>query len=361
MKRIFIIGLLLVTWAVLLIAGCGGDEKQEAATQVAADDGSKKTLNIYMWPDIVDPELIKAFEKQNNCRINYDVISNNEELLAKMQAGGAQYDLIQPSDYMVEIMIKLKMLDKLNLDNIPNKKHLVPFLQNPAYDPTGEYVVPYTWGFTGIVYNKKYVKKAPTSLADLWDPDYKNRLILLNDSREVLGMALKKNGFSNNSTKQEEIDIAVKDLQKLMDNVMAFDTDTIKQKMIAEEAWIGIMWSGDASFVIQDNKDIGYVVPKEGGVIWADNLAIPKTCKNKALAEKFINFIFEPKNSAQNFEYIGYDETNMEAMQYHDEEFRNNPVLKEARDHADRGEWLKDIGEHVTMYDRAWTELKSGM
>ena len=170
MKRIFILGLLLVTWAVLLIAGCGGDEKQEAATQVAADDGSKKTLNIYMWPDIVDPKLIEAFEKQNNCRINYDVISNNEELLAKMQAGGAQYDLIQPSDYMVEIMIKLKMLDKLNQDNIPNKKHLVPFLQKPAYDPTGEYVVPYTWGFTGIVYNKKYVKKEYVKLLMATDP-----------------------------------------------------------------------------------------------------------------------------------------------------------------------------------------------
>lgn len=361
MKKLFILLTLLITMAALLIAGCGGDdEKKEAATS-APDDGSKKVLNIYMWPDIVDPELIKAFEKQNNCRINYDVISNNEELLAKLQAGGAQYDLIQPSDYMVEIMIKLKMLDELNLANIPNKKHLVPFLQNPAYDPSGKYAVPYTWGFTGIVYNKKYVKKVPTSLADLWDPDYKNRLILLNDSREVLGMALKKNGFSNNSTNQKEIDIAVKDLQKLMDNVMAFDTDTIKQKMIAEEAWIGIMWSGDASFVVKDNPDIGYIVPKEGGVIWADNLAIPKTGKNKALAEKFINFIFEPKNSAQNFEYIGYDETNTQALQYHDEEFRNNPVLKEARDNAGKGEWLKDIGEHVTMYDRAWTELKSGM
>lgn len=357
MKKIivFLIALLSLT-----LCGCGGSKETAKAEDESSLKG-KQVLNICSWPDIYDPEIIKAFEDKYNCRVNYDVMSNNEEMLAKMQAGGAQYDMIQVSDYMVEIMIKLKIAAPVDKSKLKNIHNLVPFLRKPAYDPEGKYAFPYDWGFTGIVYNKKYVKKAPTSWADLWDPDYRNRVILLNDSREVIGMALKKNGFSNNTDKKEEVDLAIKDLKKLMPNVMAFDTDTIKQKVIAEEAWIGMMWSGDASFVRNENPDIGYVVPKEGGVIWADNMLIPTTSKNPKLALAFIDFIFEPKNAAKNFEYIGYDQTNLDAMKYHSEEFQKDPVLKEARDHADKGEWLKDIGDSVVMYDRAWTELKSGM
>ena len=355
MKKLFTLVMLLLT---LFMIGCGNEEKKE--TTPAPADGNKQVLNIFFWPDIVSPEVIKKFEKRYNCRVNYDVMANNEEMLAKMQAGGAQYDLIQCSDYMVEIMIKLNMLHKLDRSKIPNTATLVPFLKNPAYDPQSEYSVPYDWGFTGIVYNKKYVKKVP-SWADLWDPDYRNRLILLNDCREVIGMALKKAGKSNNSTSKAEVEAAVKDLKGLMPNVMAFDTDTIKQKMIAEEAWIGIMWSGDAAFCANDNPDIGYVIPKEGGLIWCDNIIIPKTVKNRDLADKFINFLWEPEISAENFEYIGYDQTNTAAMKFHDKEFVNNPILVTARNNAAKGEWLHDIGDDIVMYDRAWTELKSGM
>ncbi|MCQ2373914.1 MAG: spermidine/putrescine ABC transporter substrate-binding protein [Phascolarctobacterium sp.] len=357
MKKIIF---LMLTVFTLLLMGCGGSKEEKPQAEEPNTSG-KQVLNIACWPDIIDPELVSAFEKKYNCRVNYDVISNNEETLAKMQAGGAQYDMIQASDYMVEIMIKLKLIDKIDKSKMKHVHNMVPFLRKPAYDPNGEYSVPYDWGFTGIVYNKKYVKKVPTSWADLWDPDYRNRVILLNDSREVIGMALKKNGHSNNTTNKAEIDNAIADLKGLMPNVMAFDTDTIKQKVIAEEAWIGMMWSGDASFVRNENPDIGYVVPKEGGVIWADNMLIPTTSRNPKLAIAFIDFLFEPKNAAKNFEYIGYDQTNLDAMPFHTEEFRNDPVLKEARDNANKGEWLKDIDEAIVMYDRAWTELKSGM
>ncbi|MCD7975167.1 MAG: spermidine/putrescine ABC transporter substrate-binding protein [Phascolarctobacterium sp.] len=348
---------ILLILAVFVIAGCGGEKKEEKKPTALPEP---QILNLFSWADNFDPKVIEKFEQEYKCKVNYDVFGNNEELLAKIQAGGAQYDVIQPSDYMVATMLKLNLLEELNMANIPNAKNIVSTLNAPVYDTSGKHSIVYTWGVTGIVYNKKFVKEAPTSWNDLWNDEYKGRLILLNDNREVIGMALKKDGFSNNSTNPEEVAKAVADLKKLVPNVLAFDTDTIKQKFIAEEAWIGMMWSGDASFTYNDNKNIGFTVPKEGTVIWADTFAIPKGAKHKELAEKFINFIYEPKISAQNYEYIGYNDPNEKAMQYHSEEFKNDPMLKIGYTNIDKGEWLTDIGEALTMYDRCWTELKTG-
>ena len=256
-------------------------------------------------------------------------------------------------------MLKLDLLEKMNMDNIPNAKNIVSTLKAPVYDPTGDHSLVYTWGITGIAYNKNYVKDIPDSWEDLWNPEYAGRLILLNDSRETIGMALKKNGFSNNSTDPAQVEKAFQDLKALAPNVLAFDTDTIKQKFIAEEAWIGTMWTGDASYTLKDNPNIGFVVPKEGATIWADTFAIPKGAKHKELAEKFINFIYDPKISAKNYEYIGYNDPNEKAQEFHSEEFKNDPMLKIGMDNIDKGEWLIDIGDALPMYDRYWTELKT--
>ena len=348
---------LLMALAAFTIIGCGGDGKPEKKD---APQAEPQVLNLYSWADNFDPAVIEQFEKENNCKVNYDVFANNEELLAKIQAGGAQYDLIQPSDYMVATMLKLNLLEELDMAKMPNTKNIVSHLQAPAYDPTGKHSIVYTWGITGIVYNKKFIKEAPQSWNALWDETYRGRVILLNDNREVIGMALKKHGYSNNSTDPAQVKEAVDDLKRLAPHVLAFDTDTIKQKFIAEEAWIGTMWSGDASFVYKDNKDIGFVVPKEGAVIWADTLAVPKGAKNKALAEKFINFLFDPKVSAQNYEYIGYNDPNEKAAEFHSKEFKDDPMLKIGAQAIGQGEWLADIGEALPMYDRYWTELKTG-
>lgn len=349
-KRFWLLALCLVS-LLLVLTGCGSEKKP-------TEDG-KQVLNIFSWADNFDPEMIKAFEKKYNCRVNYDVFANNEELLAKIQAGGAQYDLIQPSDYMVSTMIKLGMLEKLDRDALPNTRHMMDTLQHPQFDPKGEYSVVYTWGMTGIIYNKKYVKTPPTSWNDLWDPAYKGRVILLNDSREVFGMALKKNGWSNNSTDPDQLAKAFQDLKELAPSVLAYDTDSLKQKFIAEEGWIGTMWSGDASFSYRENPNLGFVIPKEGTLVWADTLAIPKGAKHKALAEKFINFLFDPEVSAKNYEAIGYNDPNSNARKYHSKEYLEDPMLNTAITHLKEGEWLRDIGDGITLYDKYWTELKT--
>ena len=312
---------------------------------------ARQVLNLYSWVDNFDPKIISEFERRYKCRVNYDVFANNEELFAKLRAGGAQYDIIQPSDYMVARMIKLDMLERLNLDNMPNVKRLKLGFEKPPYDPNNEYSIVYMWGITGIAYNKKYVKEAPVSWADLWKDEYKGRVVLLDDSREVFGMALRKNGFSNSTKNQRELEIAFNDLKRLAPNVLAYDTDTIKQKFIAEEAWIGTVWSGDAILIMEENPNIGFALAKEHGVIWTDNFAIPKGARNKVLAEQFINFIYDPKISERNYEYTGYFDPSRE---YADDE-----IFQMCKAAFADSEWLVDAGEALPLYDRYWTELKT--
>lgn len=321
---------------------------------------SKEVLNIYSWADNFDEQVLKDFEKEHNVKIRYDVFANNEELLAKLQTGRANYDLIQPSDYMVATMIQLDLLAPINKENIPNLANLSDNFDKVAYDPEGKYSIIYTWGVTGIAYNTKYIKDPITSWADLWKSDYARKVVLLDDSREVIGMALKKNGYSNSSLQDSELNKAAEDLKQLQANVIAYDTDNIKQKMISEEAWIGTVWSGDTALIHDENPDIQFVVPQEGGTIWADTIAIPKNSKRKELAEKFINYLLEPEVSARNYEEIGYSNPNEKALPFHSEEYRANTMINLSDEELQNTEWIVDVGEKLQTYDRIWTEIRSG-
>lgn len=320
----------------------------------------KETLHIYSWADNFDPEVLKDFEKEFNVKVTYDNYANNEDLLAKIRAGGGGYDLIQPSDYMVKTMISLGLLEPLDMNNIPNFANLSDTFKDPEFDPGNKYSIVYTSGVTGIAYNKKYVKEEIKSWKDLWNPVYKGKVLLLDDNREMIGMALKKQGKSNSTTNEAEIKAAVEDLKTLLPNVLAFDTDNIKQKMMMEEGWIATVWSGDASFIAKENPDVTYVVPEEGATIFSDNYAIPKGAKNKELAEKFMNYLMDPEVSAKNYEYIGYSNPNVKAMEFHSEEYRADKMINLTEDELKRTEWLGDVGEALQLYDRLWSELKSG-
>lgn len=326
----------------------------------ACSSSSKETLHIYSWADNFNEEVLADFEKEFDVNITYDIYGNNEDLLAKIKAGGGGYDLIQPSDYMVETMIKNDLLEPLDKNNIPNFENISDAYKNPKFDPDNKYSIVYMSGVTGIAYNTKYVKDPIDSWEDLWNPEYAGKVLLLDDNREVIGMALKKLGHSNSSTDPSEIASAVAELKNLLPSVLAFDTDTIKQKMIQEEGWIGTVWSGDAAFIAEDNPDVAYVVPKEGATIFADNYAIPKGAENKALAEKFINYMLDPEVSAKNYEAIGYSNPNVKAMEFHSEEYRNNTMINLSEEELGRTEWLGDVGAALDMYDRYWTEIKSG-
>ncbi|MFD0620739.1 MULTISPECIES: PotD/PotF family extracellular solute-binding protein [Paenibacillus] len=331
-----------------------------ATLVVTAGCSQKETLNLYSWADNFDPDVIKDFEKKYDVTVNYAVFANNEDLLAKLKAGGSKYDVIQPSDYMVATMIQQDLLEPLNKDNIPNWNNISSHFKNLPYDKDNKYSIVYTSGVTGIAYNKKYVKGEITSWSDLWKPEFKDKVLLLDDMREVIGMGLKKNGFSNSSTNENEIKKSVDDIKQLLPSVLAFDTDNIKQKLIAEEGWIGTVWSGDAAYIAAQNPDIAYVIPKEGSTIFSDNYAIPKGAKNKDLAEKFINFMLDPEVSAKNYESIGYSDPNEKAKPFHSPEYQANKMINLSNDEFARTEWLMDVGKTLQVYDRYWTEIKSG-
>ena len=207
---------------------------------------------------------------------------------------------------------------------------------------------------------RKTREETPAKWDDLWNPEYKGHVLLLNDCREVFSVALKKHGWSNNSTDPAQAEAAFKDLKQLNSSVIAYDTENLKQKFIAEEGWIGIMWSGDAAFTYRENNNVGFVVPDQGSLIWSDNFAIPKGCKNKELAEKFMNYMYDPKVSAKNWEFMNCANPNDEALKYHSQAYLDDPMLKIGKESIPKGEWLTDIGDSITMYDRYWTELKAG-
>jgi spermidine/putrescine transport system substrate-binding protein len=319
----------------------------------------KQVLNLYTWADNFDQDLIKEFEEKYNVKVNQDAFDSNETMYAKIQSG-ASYDLIQPSDYMVEIMIQQGMLEKLDRANIPNLDKVNMTIKDTPYDPKGEYSVIYMYGITGIAYNEKHVKTAPTGWKDLWNADYKDHVALLKDSREALGMSLIKNGYSNNTEDANELKTAAEDLKKLkvMTNPLV-DTDTIKDKFMSEDAWIGTLWSGDAVFTQKENKDVKYMIPKEGATIFADTFAIPKNSKNKELAEKFINFMLEEDVSVRNYEYTGYINPDENAFAKHSEEYKNNEVIKYVRENLKTLDvrWIKDLGKTTEEYSRYWDEF----
>jgi spermidine/putrescine transport system substrate-binding protein len=344
MKKIVVLCTMMCL-GILLLSGCAS---------------SKPELNIYSWADNFDSKVINDFEKKYNVKVNYQVFASNEELYAKLKAGGSNYDLIQPSDYMVKLMIKQNMLEKLDKSKIPNLSNIAPEYTNQEFDPKGDYSVVYTGGVTGIAYNPKYVKEPITSWNDLWNPKYKGHVTLLDDNREVLGMSLIKNGFSNSTTNENEINTAYNNLKTLTPNLLAFDTDTVKQKFVTEDAWIGQVWSGDAAYIQQELPGIKWIVPKEGSTRWADTFAIPKGAQNKELAEKFINYMYDPKVSAKNYESIGYADPNTKSYPYHTKKYLDNPFINLPIKDMQKLQWISDVGKSNELYDKYWTKLKAG-
>ena len=318
-------------------------------------------LHIYTWDEYIDPEIYKLFEKEFGVKVIEDNYGSNEELLAKLQAGATGYDIIVPSDYMVAIMIKQGLLAELDFKSIPNFKHIYERFKDPPYDPGNKYSVPYLWGTTGIGYNKKEVDPPPTSWADLFEParleKYKNRVSMLDDPREAIGAALKYLGHSFNTPDPDKLEQAKLALLTQKPYLAKYDSEAFEDSLAAGETVIAHGWSGEIAIAKTQNPDIEYVLPQEGVVIWTDNLAIPKTSKNKELAERFINFLLKPEISAMISNFTYYASPNETAQLFIKPQILNGPSY-----YLPEGvnlEWIEDIGEATKLYDRIWTEIKA--
>ncbi|MFJ7725205.1 PotD/PotF family extracellular solute-binding protein [Neobacillus sp. NPDC097160] len=294
------------------------------------------TLTIYNWGDYIDADLIKQFEKETGIKVIYETFDSNEAMLTKIEQGGTTYDIAVPSEYMIDKMRHEDLLIPLDHSKLPNLKNIDQRFMDLPFDPGNKYSVPYFWGTVGIVYNPKMLDgKKITSWNDLWEPSLRNKILLIDGAREVMGMGLNSLGYSLNDTSRQHLIEAKEKLDTLTPNVKAIVGDEIKMLLANEEASVGLVWSGDASEIMSENEDLDYVVPKEGSNLWFDNMVIPKTAKNIEAAHKFINFMLDPKVAAQNTEYVGYSTPNKQALKHmpkevvKDERFYPSPELTE--------------------------------
>lgn len=336
------IGLMIST----MLTGCGGTD-------------SKKVLNVYNVGDYIDENIITLFEEKTGIDVQYETYDTNEMMYQKVKSGSTNYDLIFPSDYMVEKMKSEGLLQKIDFKNIPNMKYIDKSFLNPIYDETNEYSVPYMWGTFGILYNKKMVKEPVDSWNILWNPKYKGNIMMFDSVRDTMGISLKRLGYSMNTTNPKKINEAMKELMKQKDLVLAYVNDEGKDRLLGEEVAMGIAYSGDAVTLMEENPNLAYAIPKEGTNKWVDAMAIPKSAQNKKEAEMFINFLLDPEIAKMNAEYIGYSTPNEGALKLLDKDVTSNPVAYPPKSVMDKTETFIDLGNELRLYDEAWIKLKS--
>lgn len=326
----------------------------------ASKDGEK--VYVYNWGEYIDPEVIELFEGETGIKVVYDEFEQNEEMYPKIQAGAVSYDVVCPSDYMIQKMIENDLLQQPNFDNIPNLKYIdQSYLESAQeYDPGNKYSVPYTWGTLGILYNRTMVDEPVDSWSILFDEKYSGDILMIDSVRDAFAIALRYLGYDLNSTDEAELEEAKALLQDQYPLVQAYVVDQVRDKMIGGEAAIGVIYSGEAIYTSRENPDLEYVIPKEGSNVWIDGWVIPKNSKNKENAEAFINFLCDPEIALMNFDYITYSTPNSGAWELiEDEEIKNSPVAFPSDEVLARTTAFRYLGEDMeATYIQKWNEVK---
>lgn len=353
-----IISILAVLVMAGTLTGCTSFIFGTSTSSFSQVNNDENTLNVFIWSEYLPDSVIEGFEAKYNIEVNCINYSSNEEMLAGIMAGNEIYDIAVASDYMVDVMRKQKLMEELDLNNIPNLKNIGSQFKNMTFDPGNKFSVPYMWGDAVIAVNTKMVPITVTSYGDLWDSRFKNSLVVLDDERAVMGIALKKLGYSMNETDPARLEQARQELLKLKPNIKKFDSDSSSSVLIKGEAAAGYVWGAEAVLAQQGNKDIKIFFPKEGMYLWQDNFVIPKGAEHKKNAEIFINYILDPKVSAEIPKEYPYANPNIAAHQYMDKSMLNNTVVYPTENDMRIGEHLKDLEDATKLYDKIWTEVR---
>lgn len=330
------------------------------ACQPEGDAGrtEPETLHYFTWSDYVGPELLGQFEAESGARVLVDTFSSNEELLAKLQSGATGYDVAVPSDFMVSIMMHEGLLAELDPEKIPNARLLETHLERLPFDPQHRYSIPYLWGTVGIGYDSNVVTTPPESWDVLWDPRYKGRISMLNDQREVFGAVLRAMGQSMNTSEGTLIEQAKQRLIRQKPLVKAYTSEHYDQLLAAGDVVLAHGWGGPVARAMRERPSIKYVVPREGGTIWADCLVVLDGSTKKDLAMRFINYLLDTDIAAKTSERLLFAASNRQAKERVPAWVRDNPAVYPPKDLLPRLEWMSDVGDAIRAYDRAWTELK---
>lgn len=318
----------------------------------------QQVLNVFNWSEYLPQSVIDKFEETYNIKVNYSTFSSNEEMLAKLMAGGSNYDLVVASDYMVQVLVKQNLVQPIDKSQLTNFKNIGDEFKNLEFDKGNVYSVPYMWGDAVICYDQTKIKDSITSYADLWNSKYKNSIVVLDDQRAVIGMTLKKMGYSINETNPLILEKAKLQLAKLQPNIKAYDSDSPKTMLINGEATIGFVWGAEASLAKRENKNLKVVIPKEGLFLQQDNFVIHKDSKNVKAAELFMNFIMEPEISAEISKAFPYANPNTAAYPLIDKSIIDDIGIYPPEADVKKGEHLKDLGDKDKLYDKIWSEVK---
>ncbi len=325
--------------------------------------GSKKTvLRVYNWGEYIDESVLADFEhKYPDIRVQYETYTDNEIMYTKIKNSTTKYDVLIPSDYMIERLIGENMLAPLNFDNIPNYGLIDPKYKNLGFDPENKYSVPYMWGTLGILYDKTQVSEDAFTWNTLFDSKYTESILMKKDMRDALGIALKSLGYSFNSMSEDELRSAKDKLTSQVKNVLGYVNDDGMDKMIAGEAPLALMYSGDAAYCISENENLDFAIPEDGSNLFFDSMVIPANSENKEAAEKFINFMCETEIATRNAEEIGYSTPHAGVFAALPEEVQNSFAYPDASV-LDKAEIYKYLGEEITnKYETVWSEFQASL
>jgi spermidine/putrescine transport system substrate-binding protein len=320
-----------------------------------------REVRLGIWSNYVTPEMLSEFEKSSGIKVVVSNYSSNEELLAKMQAGGAAYDVVVPSDYMVSSMIQLKLLKKLDAAKIPSAKSLEPRFLKKAYDPTNEFSLPFDWGTTGIAVNRQLYSGKVKGWKDFFDnPELAGKVAFLDDVREVIGAALKYQGHSLNTKDPKDLEAAKKLLLQTRKRVKMYSSESL-MTLTQGEAAVTQAYVSDAMQARQKlNGKVDYILPEEGGTWWIDNLVISANAEHSDEAHQLINFLLEPKIVAMTVKTVFVSPTSQAAMSLLPPEILGNRAMFPTEKDLSKFEMLQDLGDSMRAWDQIWTELKAG-
>jgi len=363
----------VLAMASMLLAACGGKSGNVTSSGFACPAPenqmkvTSKELNLYVWTEYIPTEWKECFELVYGVKINHDEYSSNEDMYAKLSAGGSAYDLIQPTDYIISLMIRNGMLQKLDKSKLSILNNLDPNYMNQPFDPGNEYTIPYEGGLDAIVYNADAVSAAPKSYADLWNPEYAGRLVLLDDSRVIIGMTLLTLGYDVNTKDPAQLEEAKTKLAELIPGVKLFDSDSPKTALIAGDVDLGIVWTGEAYTANQENPAFAFVYPTEGAVIWQDNWAIPADAPHLDAAYAWINYTMQGNLfylMLRDFPYLNPDLAALDFAKANFPElydpFMASNVTNPPAEAIQKAHRVDDVGDATPLYDQIWTEIKGG-
>lgn len=330
---------------------------------MAADNApEEKVLNVFNWSEYIPQTVLDKFTEETGIKVSYTTFESNEAMFAKLKLlQGKGYDIVVPSSYFVGLMRQAGMLSKIDKSQLKGLENLDPTVMKQAFDPENDYSIPYMWGLTGLLVNKSVVDPATiTSWNDLNRPEFKDKVLLSDDLRDTMGIALKAQGYSVNTTDPKEIEAAYTWLKVLKPSVRVFDVSATKQAFISGEVMAGMAWNGDSFIAMQENPDLVFIYPKEGVPIWLDNIVIPSGAEHKKNAHAFINFLLRPEIAQLCVEEFNYTPPNMATRTLLDKKYQDSRIILPAKEDLKNSELTNDIGKTREIYAKFWEKLKAG-